>query len=469
MSLNRPLSFATNQHRCPASRHTAIVTLLALVAGAGIGCSRQPIPIQDTHPVIILDIDTLRADHLGCYGYHRDTSPNIDALAAESVRFDWTFSQAPNTPPSQTSILTSLYPSTHGMFGKDDRVPDEVTTLAEAMAAAGYTTAAFVDGGWMSPHWNIDQGFELYDSGPNRGLKKIGPKAVRWLRRNSNRNFLLLIHTYDVHSGYEPPKEFRDLFLDGLEEPTPGFEPTAKKMKALHRRARAGKLYTLPDRDIEYAKALYDAEIRYVDHWIGSFMQVLDELNLLERATVILLSDHGEEFQEHGWVLHSQLYTTVSRIPLIIRPPGGTDGRTVSQVVESIDVMPTILEMTGVDLPETPIHGRSLVGLMAGDSRATARAFGEFPPFGGTRHQADPDFHIVTHDGPGTVGLFEYRRDPLERHDLASANPEVVSRMRETLDAWSSALAAIDQLDDVVAGELDPEVERQLRALGYLD
>jgi arylsulfatase A-like enzyme len=454
----------------PSRISGAVVAAAVLsVSGFTIGCSGPSRPAENTRPVIILDIDTLRADHLGCYGYHRDTSPNIDRMAAEAVRFDWTLSQAPNTPPSQTSILTSLYPSTHGMFGKDDRVPDEVTTLAESMSAAGYTTAAFVDGGWMSPHWNIDQGFELYDSGPSRGLAKIGPKAIRWVRRHADENFLLLIHTYDVHSGYEPPDEYRDLFLDGLKKPTKGFEPTSDKMKAIHRRARKGKLNTLPKRDIEYAKALYDAEIRYVDDWIGKFMGVLDELGLLDNAVVILLSDHGEEFQEHGWVLHSQLYTTVTRIPLIIRPPGGTEGRTVSDLVESIDIMLTILEMTGVPFPESPIHGRSLVGLMEGAQRDPATAYGEFPPFGGTRHHADPVYHLVTLDGPGTAALYDYRNDPLELEDLSEANPEVVERMRHTLDNWSSALAAMDRLDEVAPGELDPEVEEQLRALGYLD
>jgi arylsulfatase A-like enzyme len=419
--------------------------------------------------VIILDIDTLRADHLGCYGYHRDTSPNVDALAADSFRFDWALSQAPNTPPSQTSILTSLYPSVHGMFGRDDRVPQEVTTLAEAMVAGGYTTAAFVDGGWMSPHWGIDQGFQRYDSASNRGVKKIGPRAIKWLRRHADQNFLLLIHTYDVHSGYEPPEKFRSLFLDGLEKPTRGFEPTADKMKAIHRRARDGKLYTLPENNVEYAKALYDAEIRYVDDWIGQFLEIVRELGLFDRAIIVLLSDHGEEFQEHGWVLHSQLYTTVTRIPLIIRPPGGTEGRAVTEVVESIDIMPTILEMAGVSLPQTPIHGRSLGGLMEGRKREPSRAFGEFPPFGGTRHHADETYHLVTHDGAGAFELFDYRNDPLELRDLSADMPEVVESMTDELEIWSSTLAAIEPFVRAKPGELDPEVEKQLRALGYLD
>jgi arylsulfatase A-like enzyme len=419
--------------------------------------------------VIILDIDTLRADHLGCYGYDRETSPNIDALGAESYRFEWALAQAPNTPPSQTSILTSLYPSTHGMFGQDDRVPQEVTTLAEAVAQAGYATAAFVDGGWMSPHFGIDQGFQVYDSKAERGLAKIGPKAIKWLRRNAHRNFLLLIHTYDVHSSYDPPAEYRPLFLDGLDPPTPGFEPTAETLKAVHRRARSGKLNTLPTRDIEYAKALYDAEIRYVDDWIGRFMDVLHELEIKDSAVIVFLSDHGEEFQEHGWVLHSQLYTTVTRIPLLIRPPGGIEGQTISEVVESIDIMPTILDMVEVPYPNTPMHGRSLTGLMGGQGREDQRAFGEFPKMGGRRYHADGEYHIVRRNDSGTVELFDYRNDPLELNDLSARLPATVEDMIRGLEAWTSALDAVEQGMGPTGGDLDPEVEEQLRALGYLE
>jgi arylsulfatase A-like enzyme len=289
------------------------------------------------------------------------------------------------------------------------------------------------------------------------------------MRRHADENFLLLIHTYDVHSGYEPPDEFRGLFLDGLAPPSKNFEPTAQKMKALHRQARNGNLYPMSDADAEFAKALYDAEIRYVDDWVGSFLAEVERLGLLDRATIVVLSDHGEEFQEHGWVMHSQLYSTVSRVPLIIRPPGGTGGSVVDEVVETIDIMPTLLEMTGVPLPATPIHGRSLLPLMNGGTREDARAFGEFPPHGGTRHHADPVYHAVTQDAAGKIELFEYRIDPLEQHDLAPDRLELAGAMAERIDAWSRTLEAIEALDDIDPAELDPEVEEQLRALGYLD
>jgi arylsulfatase A-like enzyme len=328
--------------------------LIALLAGTG--CRYGPDLPAEAHPVIILDIDTLRADELGCYGYGRATSPTIDRIASEGTRFEWAFAQAPVTAPSQASILTSLYPTVHGLLEYGDKLPGEVTTLAEVLRAEGFTTAAFVDGGFMSRQWGVSQGFGLYDQTPTESLRVIGPKVQRWVEAHSRETFFLLVHTYDVHTPYAPAEPYRSMFLDGLSEPSDGFEPTADRMKAQLFGRRNGSLEPLPQRDIEYARALYDAEIRFVDDWIGRFMAQLKRLGLLERATLIVLSDHGEEFQEHGSVMHEKLYATVTRIPLIFRPPGGGEGRVVSDVVEAIDVMPTVIDLVGAALPETALH-----------------------------------------------------------------------------------------------------------------
>ncbi len=417
-------------------------------------------------PIIIIDIDTLRADHLGCYGYHRDTSPNIDALAAESTRFEWAFSQAPNTPPSQTSILTSLYPSIHGMIKHTDRVPQEVTTLAEALADQGFGTAAFVDGGYMSPAFGLDQGFEVYEKHDLEGLEVIGPKVIKWVRRHASETFLLLVHTYDVHTPYDPPEPFRSMFLDGLEQQaTDGFENRPKNLKGLVRGLMDGQAEARAN--LAYAEACYDGGIRYVDEWIGTFLDELDDLALLDRATILLLSDHGDEFFEHGSVLHTRLYATVTRIPLLIRRPGGQGAGVVSQVVESIDIMPTVLELAGAPLPPG-IQGRSLLPLMRGESSPPYRAFGESPFYNSRRFVVRDGHQLLWTRKTGDLELYDLHRDPLEQTDLADAQPERTARLRRTLRRWQKMIDENSRGSDPDQA-LDPETEKHLRALGYLE
>ena len=431
-------------------------------------------PVGHAHPVIILDIDTLRADHLGCYGYRRNTSPRIDELASQGTVFDWAFAQAPNTPPSQASILTSLYPRTHGRMTGKDRLPEEVTTLAEVMQAGGFTTAAFVDGGYMARHSGLSQGFDTYYSRPKglKGLAALGPYVFDWIREHHEENFLLLVHTYDVHTPYDPPAPFREIFLKGLEPSTPGFEPDTKTMKGVMMRARRGDLNQLTAADIEYSRALYDGGIRYVDAWIGSFMELLSDNGLLETATIIVLSDHGEEFQEHGSVLHEKLYSTVTHIPLIIRPPGGMTARRVDQVVESIDVMPTILEMVGLDKPETPMEGASLYPFFGRRSvrrlEGLGPAFGESPLFGGRVFVADGTHQMLQTRRTEVLELYDFHSDPTEQEDLSDRHPDIIGRLRSNIERFDQTSAETTKYLAGVRVVDDQDLE-DLRALGYVE
>ena len=411
-------------------------------------------------PIVLIDLGTLRADHLGSYGYARQTSPEIDALAAESIRFEWAFSQAPTTAPSLASMLTGLYPATHGMRSGENRLPGEAVTLAEALAERGYATAAFVDGGYLSAGFGFDQGFAHYESSRGGGLEEIGPRAIEWLREHASEPFFLMVHSYDIHAPYDPPEDLRDAFLGDLDSPVEGFEASAERLDS----AAVGET-PLTTSELEHAKALYDAGILFVDRWVGQLMDELRDLGLDERAIAVVVADHGEAFLEHGALLHDTPYTPVTRVPLIVRLPGGELTGTVPQVVETLDVMPTLLDLAGAPLPPG-IQGESLVPLMRGEGKPPYIAFGESTFDGGSKYVAMGGFHLIVHDESGRAELFAFEVDPLEQDDRAAAEPQRVEALLQRLEEWEQRVAA------AVLGQeeapMDEETLEQLRSLGYV-
>jgi len=439
----------------------AAVLLLAAIALASAACSGsddgKP---ADAPPIVLIDLGTLRADHLGAYGYGRPTSPEIDALAAEAVLFEWAFSQAPNTAPSLASTLTGLYPATHGMRSGENRLPDEAVTLAEALAEHGYATAAFVDGGYLSAGFGFDQGFLHYESSGGGGLEEIGPKALAWMKENASKPFFLMVHSYDVHAPYDPPADLRDTFLADLDSPVEGFEASTERLDAAH----SGE-QPLTESELEHIKALYDAGILHVDAWVGKLMGELRALGLDEKAIVVVVADHGEAFMEHGALLHDTPYTPVTRVPLLIRLPGAEHTGTVAQVVETLDLTPTLLDLAGAPMPPG-IQGESLVPLMRGEGRPPYLAFGESIAGGGQRYVAMGGYHLIVHDDSGNAELFAFEIDPLEQNDLAAAEPERVEAL----------LQRLEELDQMVAGAvlgqeeapMDDETLEQLKSLGYV-
>lgn len=445
-------------------RTAALVAASVLLVSACAKPSAPDLP-HEPHPVIIVDIDTLRASQLGCYGYERDTSPNIDRFATEAVQFAWAFSQAPNTGPSQSSILSGLYPSTHGNIGDEDRLSPEVVTMAEVFRDHGYTTAAFIDGGYMSALWGVDQGFDLYEDNRGGGLRVIGPKVKSWLDEHYQENFLLLLHTYDVHSPYDPPEPFRSAFLAGLAPHSPDFEPTVEQLEAIRTSVWTDEPKSLSPADVAYAKARYDGGILYVDDWFAGFLEHLRELGLLDRATVVLISDHGEEFQEHGSVLHEKLYATVTHIPLIIRLPGGRHPGVVEEAVESIDLMPTLLDLTGLAAPT--VQGESLLPLLDGRTSTRSLAFGESPFFGQRSFVTTSRYRLLHTAKTDQVELYEYRQDPDEQHDLAAELPDVAERLRAALHHWQRMIQQSERHHSSVE-RMDEQLRQQLESLGYI-
>jgi arylsulfatase A-like enzyme len=435
------------------------IVATVLLAAAGCGPVERPGPARPSF--VVIDIDTLRADRLGLYGNGRPTSPNIDAWAKHATVFDWAFAQAPNTPPSQASILSGLYPSSHGRVDNDDVLRPEAVTLAEALRDAGYRTAAFVDGGFMSAGFGVEQGFEVYDNSQGGGLAAVGPKALAWIAAQGQPYFVL-IHSYDVHSPYQPRPEFRDAVAPGVRPETPGFEPTTDALEEIRSSVWKGAQKQLPPGDLAYSLALYDGEIRQMDAWFGTFHAALQQAGELERAMVVLISDHGEEFQEHGSVLHEKLYATVARIPLVLSPPGSRVGSRHSDIVQSIDLAPTLLRLAGVAVPPT-YEGHDL--LLPRSERGLA--FGESMFFAHQRFLAVGPWRIVHARDTGQTELFRFREDPLEQHDLAAEDPPRAATLREALQRIEAHLGE-HRAAPAATATIDEETRKQLESLGYL-
>lgn len=455
----------------------SVCVVACACALAGLAACAAPPAVYDTPPVLIIDIDTLRADHLGCYGYHRQTSPNIDRFAAEAVRFEWAFAQAPNTPPSQASILTGLYPSSHGRIGNKQMIIDEAPRLAVELSRAGFFTDAIVDGGLMVEGYGYERGFDSYDDEAGH-LRAIGPKTTDYLnerigfaRRGEPRPWFLLVHTYDVHSPYEiSPERFKTLFFSELAE-MPGNEFQGKMsevMAAVWKARSETPPPTLSDAEMAYAVACYDGGIRHVDDWFGDLIRDLEKWGVYDQCIIVVLSDHGDEFQEHGGLFHEKIYSTVARIPLIIRFPGGRDGGTVvEKVVESIDLMPTLLAALNLPVPSA-VQGRDLMPLIRGEESDERFAFTESPFYGRRIAAASNRARLIISEKRGVAELFDYRTDVHELDDRAVADPEALADLQRAIDGWRAQIRAYEAAPEQ-GPEWSTEQLEQLRTLGYVD
>jgi arylsulfatase A-like enzyme len=344
----------------------------AVLLSAGLVACGAPIPVEApraTRGYVLISLDTLRADHLGCYGYARPTSPFLDRLAERAVLFENAIVQYPSTLTSHMSIFTGLYPAEHGVYPPDSVLAPAIETLPEAFRRAGYRTAGFTEGGFVHGRFGFRRGFDVFAARDRRDsdeVERTFARGRRFLRGlEGGERFFLFIHTYAVHAPYDPPEEYRRLFWPG--EPPPGaFPPTGPELSRVNALGE-----TLPDAVRDYFKALYDAEIRRLDDVLRRFFAELDELGLADDTTVVVTSDHGEEFGEHGKLNHTQLYREVLRAPLLIVHPDLAAGRRHAPPVESVDLAPTLYELARVK-PRGAPSGASLAPLLAGPSLAAA-------------------------------------------------------------------------------------------------
>ncbi len=460
--------------------------LAAVVSMLLPGCSEpetapQPEPSKLQGVVVIL-LDTVRADHLSGAGYARETTPNIDALAEQGVRFGNVVSNSPWTLPSAAGLVT-------GQYTQRLRSHRLSQSLIEEFQQADVTTAAFTEGGFVSRMYGFDRGFDHYEEeegaiqllqpgqprneNPTGGIENTFARASQWLKEHKDERFLLFIHTYEPHTPYTD-----HTFTEGMDAGRVGDVLTVDFVW----RIQQGEI-ELTDSELEYIKALYDGGIYKSDQHVGQLVSLLEELGLRDRTLVAVTSDHGEELADqypaetggHGHSLRDPLLL----VPLVIHDPTREFAvRDVSAQVRLLDVIPTVAELFGVPRRRVT-DGLSLVPLMDGESKEDRVALSGNTKRGPPRFSVrSMGFKYIFSNGldgaeipllpkPAKHQLYDLTADPDEKHNLADTKPELLSTMQQLLDTRMSGLARGDVVD--ISDDADPAMLQRLRSLGYIE
>jgi hypothetical protein len=449
------LRAASSRPRRLLSSRLAPLTLAACL-GAVAGCAAAPDEpagpaLPPVRGVVLISIDALRADALGLYGARRETSPFLDRLAERrGVVFENAFAQIPSTLPSHLSMLTGLYPSEHGVFPPSDVLAAEIPTLPELLRAAGFRTFGHSEGGYVQGGFGFARGFEEWTDTPYAADTDVERTFRRGLdslaRVGAGERFFLFLHTYAVHDPYDPPAAYRERFWPGP-PPAGAFEPTGPNFAAFN-----FHLLDAPAEAVPYYRALYEAGVRHVDDVLAELVAGLERLGLADETAIVFTSDHGEEFLEHGRLVHTQAYPECLRIPLVVLHPGLARGRRVATIAETIDLPPTIAELAGIAAP-VGVSGESLAPVVAGaDGRLAGRAYAQdkmlsfeirtvLLPVGGRLHQLHHARALAERDGfwASREVIFDARPPALELRAVAFHEPRAVEvrvgdRVVETLE-----------------------------------
>lgn len=325
----------------------------------------QRLPQIDCPPncnVILISVDTLRADHLGIYGYEKQTSPNIDQFAKDAMVFENAFAQSSWTLPSYTSMLTGFYPQELDVEVISDRLPQDKSTIAEILKNAEYKTAAFTSGAFVNEDHGFSRGFDQFEESPDwQDASYLTDQAMSFLSKNQQEKFFLFLHYFHVHDPYNPSE-------DNAQKFDPEYIGNIKSFNISEIVKLNTKTMRLSQEDLQYIKALYDAEIFELDNQLARVFQFLKDQHLDEDTIIIINSDHGEEFGERGiWGMHAySLYDELLHIPLIIKVPS-IQGKRVDSLVENRDIPKTLIELLELE-DQVSLPGQNLIKIASGET-----------------------------------------------------------------------------------------------------
>jgi arylsulfatase A-like enzyme len=459
-------------------RAIAGIAVAAVCAGPWAACDRRPPldPCLDCN-VVVLSVDTLRADHVGALGYKTPTTPEIDALAARGVLFENAISQSSWTRPAHMSIFTGLHPREHGFVALADtrRLDDSIPTLASVLRDHGYNTAAFVGGVNLAATYGFDRGFDLYRTN-GKYFRDNFEDTRYWLDHERKGKFFLFVHGYDAHTPYiTDPIDRQAIALD---ESIPA-EPFGEVCR------RDG-----PVSRIDPFVREYDGAVHRADRYVGKIVRELGQRGLLDRTIVVVLSDHGEEFLEHGRCFHiATLHREVLHVPLVIVAPGLAPRRVAAAVSASVTIAPTVMELLGIDghpfpgpsLLEAATGGAAPEDLIVSETERNAEKKGD----GHVRSLTTPALKLIQWTTERRSSLFDTSTDAAEQSPVA--DPERHEALTTELDRWSEVHkprfesrrrpgGTAGRKKDSDEKREDPEAERErrqreeeLRSLGYAD
>jgi len=463
-----------------------IVCVLGLVAATGRAASSRPTlepptsgsgPVAKGYNVILISIDTLRADHVGAYGYARATSPTIDALASSGVMFRHTTSTTSWTLPAHLSMLTGRSLLGHGVVDDDHMLGDDVPTLAESFQRAGYATGAIVSAPYLESRYGFARGFDDYDdhtiqwSTHGESYKHVTAPLVQktaetWLEQHAKGRFFLFLHYWDPHYDYAPGPPYDTMFDPDYRGDLTGdnyyFNPRVNRK--------------MNRRDLEHIIALYDGEIRLVDDHLAMLRGTLERLGVTARTVIVVTGDHGEEFFEHGYKGHQRsLYEESVRVPLVVNVPGVTPARRVVETETSlIDVMPTILALTGLPIP-AGVEGVEMADIaFAGAPEHERHTVSELYRTDALNVQVsvrDGAHKLIQHMNRPRMESYDLSLDPAEAVKTPGSAPWVGPLSSELLgwlnQRWPGFQKRVG-LRHGTALTMDAETEERLRALGYV-
>ncbi len=466
------------------------ISLMTRGSEKALACWFNPVvysPRQNTKNVILISLDTLRPDHLGCYGYPRDTSPNIDSLARESVLFQNTFATSPWTLPSHVSLLTSLNCINHQVYHIDQTMDPSLLTLADIFRTKDYFTGGITGGGYVSGLYGFSKGFDSYHVRGailEKNAAEIGCRyALEWIERHKDRNFFLFLHTYQIHTPYDTPAPFNTIFLGKDAKFT---HVDMGRLRFNHENRYKPVTADLKQNFID----LYDAEIRYTDEaLIKPLMERLKKLDLYDNTMIVLISDHGEEFFEHGaWQHLHSVYNETIKIALIIKFFNSEHaGKKITKYARITDIMPTILDALDMNPSKQQFDGKSLFDLLSGEEQEKdERIFiSELAPNVMKKHvpkkvaiNRGKQKFILNHDySPEDLAYFfsqppefdprevyDLGQDPDELENIVGENPQLVKVFLDFLKIQNKQKRKVSPEE----AELNEELREQLRALGYI-
>jgi len=454
----------------------------------------QPRAAAANANLVICVIDAARPDHMGCYGYARDTTPNIDRLARDSLVFEQHFTQAAFTKGSTASLFTSQYPDTHLVFSNEGGrgIKESSFTMARGLGEAGFHTVFFSSDPWLDVKKGMGRDFrEAYGLDDVTAItgergQRFAPEPLlylfgKWLGGSRPPRFFAYLHIMAPHVPYAQPEQFTALFRGAQ---PPGYRPD--KHHPGEYAVPIGHACTAHPPLPEWLN-LYDANMRYADWAVGQVEALLREAGLFRNTLLIVTSDHGEAFGEHGYVLHgASVYDETSHIPLVIRFPRRAPRGRIAALTQTIDLLPTILEIFGVRYPQEGIQGRSLVPLIAG----RVHQVNDYVFTRGQRDLANPadrdacmtrsrSHALLLYANGKWRALYDLKDDPEEQHDVLAAQPAIAKSMLDVFRAFAmrQRRPPVYFLDPgakpppmPTTGErgMTPERKRELRALGYL-